>query len=122
MADNDKGFSFRSLFFRDAKSASEEKQVRETPNYINTNQGNFITNSVPSSAAGIPDQSLVEDFVQRLQNLINQNNQSGFDFLLNWIAAWGNQASQYRCQKRPYRRGAGGCTSDEGFACQNRHG
>jgi hypothetical protein len=81
MADNDKGFSFRSLFFRDAQSASEEKQVRETPNYINTNQGNFITNSTPSSPSGIPDQSLVEDFVQRLQNLINQNNQPGFDFL-----------------------------------------
>jgi predicted nucleic acid-binding Zn-ribbon protein len=31
--------------------------------------------------AGVSEQSLVEDFVQRLQNLINQNNQPGFDFL-----------------------------------------
>ena len=31
--------------------------------------------------SGAQDQSLVEDFVQRLQNLINQNNQTGFDFL-----------------------------------------
>jgi len=39
--------------------------------------------STPSVAGpvGIPEQSLVEGFVQRLQNLINQNNQPGFDFL-----------------------------------------
>ena len=29
----------------------------------------------------VPDQPLVDDFVKRLQNLINQNNQPGFDFL-----------------------------------------
>jgi hypothetical protein len=81
MADNDKGFSFRSLFFRDAQPASEVKQVQETPAYTNTNQGNFITNAMPPTSAGMPEQSLVEDFVQRLQNLINQNNQPGFDFL-----------------------------------------
>jgi len=81
MAENDKGFSFRSLFFRDAQPASEVKQVQETPVYTNTNQGSFITNTNPPSPAGIPEQSLVEDFVQRLQNLINQNNQPGFDFL-----------------------------------------
>jgi hypothetical protein len=81
MADSDKGFSFRSLFFRDAQPASEEKQVQETPTYTNTNQGSFITNTITSSPAGIPEKSLVEDFVQRLQNLINQNNQPGFDFL-----------------------------------------
>ena len=34
-----------------------------------------------NASAGVQDQSLVEDFVQRLQNLINQNNQTGFDFL-----------------------------------------
>jgi len=81
MAENDKGFSFRSLFFRDAQPASEVKQVQETPVYTNTNQGSFITNTNPPSPTGIPEQSLVEDFVQRLQNLINQNNQPGFDFL-----------------------------------------
>jgi hypothetical protein len=81
MADNDKGFSFRSLFFRDAQPASEVKQVQDTPVYTHTNQGSFITNPTPPSQAVVPEQSLVEDFVQRLQNLINQNNQPGFDFL-----------------------------------------
>ncbi len=32
-------------------------------------------------SSGTTDQMLVADFVQRLQNLINQNNQPGFDFL-----------------------------------------
>jgi hypothetical protein len=81
MAENDKGFSFRGLFFRDAQPVSAEKQVRETPTYTNITQGNFISNTLPPSSTGVPEQSLVEDFVQRLQNLINQNNQPGFDFL-----------------------------------------
>ena len=34
-----------------------------------------------NSPSNAKDQPLVEDFVQRLQNLINQNNQAGFDFL-----------------------------------------
>jgi hypothetical protein len=81
MADKDKGFSFRGLFFREAQSSPEEKQPQETPAYTPTNQGSYITNTFPASNGGVPEQSLVEDFVQRLQTLINQNNQPGFDFL-----------------------------------------
>ena len=81
MAEQDKGFSFRSLFFTDAKPVTEEKQANETPVYNPPSQGTFVTTPAPITSAGIPEQSLVEDFVQRLQNLINQNNQPGFDFL-----------------------------------------
>ena len=44
-------------------------------------QDDFISDKIPQASAGAQDQSLVDDFVQRLQNLINQNNQPGFDFL-----------------------------------------
>jgi hypothetical protein len=81
MAEQDKGFSFRSLFFRDAQPAPEEKRTQPVPAYTPPSQGSFISGTVPSAPAGIPEQSLIEDFVQRLQNLINQNNQPGFDFL-----------------------------------------
>ena len=81
MAEKNKGFSFKSLFFRDAQTAPDEKQTMETPVYNPPSQGSFMTTPTPVTSAGIPEQSLVEDFVQRLQNLINQNNQPGFDFL-----------------------------------------
>jgi hypothetical protein len=70
MSEKEKGFSFRKLFFRDADAQDKQYQ-----------------NAVPASkktqqaSIAIQDQSLLEDFVQRLQNLINQNNQPGFDFL-----------------------------------------
>ena len=72
MAEKDKGFKFRRLFFRDAGTGTQVKQIqKEEP----------VSPSIPQASAGIPDQSLVEDFVQRLQTLINNNNQPGFDFL-----------------------------------------
>ena len=81
MAENDKGFSFKRLFFRD--SEPEEQQNQNPPaGQENTNvQANYVKNSIPFAPAGVQEQPLIEDFVQRLQNLINQNNQPGFDFL-----------------------------------------
>jgi len=77
MSEKDKGFSFRRLFIREAETGAPEKAVQSGEPAINKNQEDYIANS-PSTAQ---DQPLVEDFVQRLQNLINQNNQAGFDFL-----------------------------------------
>ncbi len=81
MAVNDKGFSFRRLFFRDAESAEQNNQAREPQPAGNKITDQFITNTILVSPSGVQEQPLVEDFVQRLQNLINQNNQPGFDFL-----------------------------------------
>jgi len=72
MSEKDKGFKFRKLFFRDAEADPQKKQIQKSePAGIN----------LPQAPVGIKDQSLVEDFVERLQNLINNNNQPGFDFL-----------------------------------------
>ena len=72
MAEKDKGFKFRRLFFRDTETGTPGKQIQKEEK---------VSTDFPQAPAGIPDQSLVEDFVQRLQNLINNNNQPGFDFL-----------------------------------------
>jgi chromosome segregation ATPase len=77
MSDKDRGFSFKRLFIRDAETGVPVKAVLAGQPAINKNQEDYIANSSPNTQ----DQSLVEDFVQRLQNLINQNNQAGFDFL-----------------------------------------
>lgn len=74
MSEKDKGFKFRRLFFRDAGPGTQEKEKqiqKEEP----------VSNRIPQAPVVVQDQSLVEDFVQRLQNLINNNNQPGFDFL-----------------------------------------
>ena len=72
MSENNKGFSFRKLFFRDTETDKQEKQVpNEEP----------ASDKMPHASFGVEEQSMEEDFVQRLQNLINQNNQPGFDFL-----------------------------------------
>jgi predicted nucleic acid-binding Zn-ribbon protein len=73
MSEKDKGFSFKRLFIRDAEAGASEKPVQPGEPAISKNQEDYIVNT--------KDQPLVEDFVQRLQNLINQNNQAGFDFL-----------------------------------------
>ncbi len=70
MSEKDKGFSFRQLFFRETETGSQKDQPRDAEP---------IHYSTPQSSPG--HQPLVEDFVQRLQNLINTNNQPGFDFL-----------------------------------------
>jgi hypothetical protein len=81
MSEKDKGFSFRRLFIRDAGSGTQENQIQKAePSGIKTRE-DYISNSIPNKSTGAQDQTLVEDFVQRLQNLINQNNQTGFDFL-----------------------------------------
>jgi uncharacterized protein YaaR (DUF327 family) len=81
MSEKDKGFSFKRLFLRDAETGAQEKQIQEGKPAGNSAQNDYIAETIPNSPAGAPDQSLVEDFVKRLQNLINQNNQTGFDFL-----------------------------------------
>jgi hypothetical protein len=79
MAEKDKGFKFKNLFFRDVETGTPEKQSQPTDK--KQGQDDFITFKSPPSPAGIQDQGLIDDFVQRMQNLINQNNQTGFDFL-----------------------------------------
>jgi len=81
MPEKDKGFSFRQLFFRDTEAGTQEKIIQNTEPATVKSQDDFMSNQTTQSRAGAPDQTLVEDFVQRLQNLINQNNQPGFDFL-----------------------------------------
>jgi hypothetical protein len=72
MSEKDKGFSFKSLFIREAETDTQKKSNQnEEP----------IQNKTSQVTIGVQEQPLVEDFVQRLQNLINQNNQPGFDFL-----------------------------------------
>jgi len=77
MSVKDKGFSFRRLFIRDVEAGAPEEPVQPAKPAINKNQEDYIENM----PINLQDQSLVEDFIQRLQNLINQNNQAGFDFL-----------------------------------------
>ena len=81
MAEKDKGFKFKNLFFRETKSGKNEKQNQNTEPVSNKTQDDYIASRIPQTSGGVPEPSLVEDFVQRLQNLINQNNQAGFDFL-----------------------------------------
>ncbi len=78
MSEKDKGFSFKQLFFRDAGSEGQTKETTK-PEASDAVSGSYYAS--PTQAEGPQDQPLVEDFVQRLQNLINQNNQPGFDFL-----------------------------------------
>jgi hypothetical protein len=81
MSEKDKGFSFRQLFFRDTESGTQETQVQKEEPVSYKTQDDYITNRIPQTPVGDQGQSLVDDFVKRLQNLINQNNQPGFDFL-----------------------------------------
>jgi hypothetical protein len=81
MPEKDKGFNFKKLFFRDTGTGTPEKRIQKAEPLNKNLQDDFITNTSQKTAVGSQDQALVEDFVQRLQNLINQNNQAGFDFL-----------------------------------------
>jgi len=81
MSEKDKGFKIRQLFFRDPEAGAKDKQAEKAVPVSNKTQDDFFTNKISQTPVGVPDQALVEDFVQRLQNLINQNNQPGFDFL-----------------------------------------
>jgi hypothetical protein len=81
MSEKDKGFSFRQLFFRDTQPVSPENKNQKAEPAGSKNQEDYFVDKSSFTAAAPKDQSLVDDFVQRLQNLINQNNQPGFDFL-----------------------------------------
>jgi hypothetical protein len=81
MAEKDKGFKFKQLFFRDAEAGTQENKAQNQETGSIKDQGDYLSNSVINVSVGATEQPLVEDFVQRLQNLINQNNQTGFDFL-----------------------------------------
>lgn len=81
MAENDKGFSFKKLFFRDAEITSTGSSQPVTPPPAVKQPENYIPYTAPVAPGLKGEQPLVEDFVQRLQNLINQNNQPGFDFI-----------------------------------------
>ena len=81
MAENDKGFSFKRLFFRDAETVEPQDQTPVPEHKSNVSQDSYALNPITLSPVGVQEQPLLEDFVQRLQNLINQNNQPGFDFL-----------------------------------------
>jgi len=83
MAEKDKGFRFKSLFFRDVENNVEESNNQENNTSNHSNNPETVSHNPTSHAptVRVQDQSLVDDFVQRLQHLINQNNQPGFDFL-----------------------------------------
>ena len=76
----DKGNSFKRLFFRDAEPPASDTGQTETR--MNGGIGNNPVYPSGFSVSGnVPDKTLVEDFVQRLRNHINQSNQPGFDFI-----------------------------------------
>jgi hypothetical protein len=84
MSDNkDLGSSFRRLFFRDSEPEQNNtpEQNKAPQSGFTNGGGNFIQNTGLSASNQSVDKTLVEDFVQRLHNLINQSNQPGFDFL-----------------------------------------
>jgi hypothetical protein len=81
MSEKDKGFNFRQLFFRETEPAKQEIQIPKSDPTGIKSQDDYISGKSSQVTVGDQDQSLVNDFVQRLQNLINQNNQPGFDFL-----------------------------------------
>jgi hypothetical protein len=83
MAENDKGFRIRKLFFRDSGTPVQETNTQKTePQQVQqVRQDDYLAGSSSASFSGSSDQSLVEDFVNRLQKLIDSNNQPGFDFL-----------------------------------------
>jgi hypothetical protein len=72
---------FKNLIYREVKDESQKDSVKHTTSTIPGN------NEIPASSYyGAPNQvalssTMVDDFVNRLQNLIEQNNQPGFDFL-----------------------------------------
>jgi hypothetical protein len=81
MPEKDKGFSFKRLFFRDTENNVSENQIQDSQTDITKKPENYSSGSTSFSPAGLQEQPLIEDFVQRLQALINQSNQPGFDFL-----------------------------------------
>jgi hypothetical protein len=89
MGENGKKGGLRSLLFRDDTSSTPQSQPqsnsvigKKKTTVTPTPTGMFTSPaSVPSYNPIITDSNLVETFVEKLQELINQNNQTGFDFL-----------------------------------------
>lgn len=82
-----KGSSFKSLFFRE-ESKPEATETQPKSNFSSSksnssNGGGGLLSSVKSvsNPVVVVDNSTIETFVSKLQELINQNNQPGFDFL-----------------------------------------
>lgn len=82
MSDNkDRGISFRRLFFRDSEPSTPENNENSVPEAGAVTGTGFISPGGRTLQPVETNKSLVDDFVSRLHNLLNQNNQSGFDFL-----------------------------------------
>lgn len=81
MPEKNKGGGFRSLFIRDTEPTQNGNSQQDTSSGtgIKLGGGGFSPSSY--TPAPIQDKNLIETFVQKLQELINQNNQPGFDFL-----------------------------------------
>lgn len=77
----DRGISFRRLFFRDSEPATPENNEITVPDTGAVAGTGFISQSGRTLQPVESNKSLVDDFVSRLHNLLNQNNQAGFDFL-----------------------------------------
>jgi hypothetical protein len=77
---DDKGFSFRSLFFRETDTGTPGPG--QTKGKISGSEKSASGMSTDFLAQdNVQDKTLIEDFVQRLRTHINQNNQPGFDFI-----------------------------------------
>lgn len=80
-----KGNSFKSLFFKDDEETEQPATNQQSYNPTgikSSNVGGGLLSSVKYvSNPVVIDSGIVETFVQKLQDLINQNNQPGFDFL-----------------------------------------
>jgi hypothetical protein len=89
MTEEKKGSTFRRLFLRDTEEAPEQKVVSPQANIIvpqvEAQKSNYL-HPYPGVVVQVPvninlNSSLIDDFVDRLQKLIDDNNQPGFDFL-----------------------------------------
>lgn len=80
-----KGNSFKSLFFKEEESEQQTTNTQSSFNSSSTKQNNGGGLLTPVKSVSNPvvvvDNNTIETFVNKLQELINQNNQPGFDFL-----------------------------------------
>jgi hypothetical protein len=85
-----KGNGFKRLFFKENKQEAQEAQTQETQKQPSkafgkkpNTGGGLLTpiKTIPTPVMVNSDNNLISDFVEKMQELMNQNNQSGFDFL-----------------------------------------
>ena len=91
MSENEKkGGKFKSLFFRDVETPQATNPIQNSSSPLGKKRVNVPTGGggLGSTVSAVynpvvikPDNNLVDTFVQKLQDLINQSNQPGFDFL-----------------------------------------